>query len=251
MVVYILKQIMMMSLLIKSLNSYVEDMQDREALANLVTKQKWEPEALRKAVADSLPHISAKMTPELGMVIDSYAFTKRTNLSPIGIFNNSEGKPIEKKQIVSSLEGNVFSVDWVGAFSLKVHQINLEHFQSIEVSRYMELFSFINSQKWKGRALREALLEKFPDICSNLTIGMAITIDTLAFHNVNGFNRKEGFFWLEAYNFPSVGVPIDEVDGDYIINDDDDVVCWAGAFTFQIVDAYTFYERHENPRSYD
>jgi len=248
MVVYILKQIMtIMSLLIKSLNSYVEDMQDQEALANLITKQKWKPEALRKAIADSLPHIYANMTPELGMVIDSYAFTKRTNLSPIGIFNNSEGKPFEKKQIISSLEGNVFSVDWVGAFSLKVHRIKLEYFQPIEVPRYMELFSFINSQKWKGRTLRDALLEKFPDICSNLTIGMAITIDTLAFHNVNGFDRTKGFFWLEAYKFPSVGLPIDK-DADEI---DDDVVCWVGAFTFQIVDAYTFYERHENPRSYD
>jgi len=227
----------------------LENPQDQDVLANILSTQKWKPEALREAIKNALPHISANMTSELGLLIDRYAFNQ-TNIFPIGIFNNSDGTPFEKKQLVSS-EGALYSVDWVGAFSLKVHQINLEYFQSIEVPRYTELFTFINSQKWKGRTLREALLEKFPDICSNLTIGMASTIDTLAFHNVNGYNRTEGFFWLEAYNFPSVGAPIDEVDGDYIINDDDDVVCWAGAFTFQIVDAYTFYERHENPRSYD
>lgn len=224
-----------------------ETMEDREALVNLITSRKWKPETLREAVADSFPHISANMPSNLGLAIDRCAFRK-TDLYFIKDFvNYGKGPIIKKKQIVSSLEEEekkeerVFSVDWVGAFSLKLHQIDLEYFQSIECPRYMELFSFINSQEWKPWSLRDALLEQFPDICSNLTMGMARTIDSLAFHNAKRFSRTEGFYWCEAYNFPHEDEEL------Y----DNTVAIWVGAFTFQKVDPDTYYDMLNPPHSYD
>lgn len=162
-----------------------------------------------------------------GTAIEVFRFEDQPDLSSI------------KSKDLVSLNGNLLSVDYVEESSFRCHQINLkdvESIKSIEDSRYMELFSVINSQEWTPLSLRDALLEQFPDICSILTMGVARTIDSLAFHNVKGFNYTGGFYWNTAYSFywnKAYGFPLKGlwIDGSF--------VSWCGAFTFQLEERYT------------
>jgi hypothetical protein len=231
-------------------DSHIENMQDRENLVNIITSQKWKPNALRKAIEEELPHIFANMTLDLGMAIDLCAFEKVHNSSSRYFkddFNNCREEIIEQGCIVYSKQeakqeaGHVFSVDWMGAFTLILYPINLAYFDRMDYFRSIDLFILINSQNWTGPKLRSVLEKEFPEIFDNLTMDLASTIDTLAFHNDEDFDQTQPFMWCHKWKFPNLGDMFDVGD------DNEYLVKWVGAFTFQ----FHVIKGRDHPQNYD